>query len=169
MWREEKGRTIVTLDFKPSGSAFVVFRRPAAAPHATGVKAVVSARPDPALPEKKLQWPQIGEESETFTGNSITMNSNVTISANYEDQYFNVVVNPNGGKFNNSSETYSTRLKYGSTLGLTSIERENYYLLSWTMNTNDSLPAARDRRGHVARRVVNKQTFFRVQPEPVGK
>ena len=26
-WREEKGRTIVTLDFPPSGSAFVVFRK----------------------------------------------------------------------------------------------------------------------------------------------
>jgi len=52
VWREENGRTVVTLDFRPSGSAFVVFRRPAAAPHATGVKAVVSARPDPALPEK---------------------------------------------------------------------------------------------------------------------
>ncbi len=84
---------------------------------------------------------QIGEESETFTDNSITMNSNVTISANYEDQYFNVVVNPNGGIFNNNSEVYSTGLKYGSTLDLTNIERENYYLLSWTMNTNNSLPA----------------------------
>ena len=52
VWREENGRTAVTLDFRPSGSAFVVFRRPAAAPHATRVKAVVSARPDPALPEK---------------------------------------------------------------------------------------------------------------------
>ena len=52
VWREENGRTVVTLDFRPSGSAFVVFRRPAAAPHATGVKAVVSARPEPALPEK---------------------------------------------------------------------------------------------------------------------
>jgi len=28
-WREEKGRTVVTLEFPPSGSAFVVFRRKA--------------------------------------------------------------------------------------------------------------------------------------------
>ena len=52
VWREENGRTVVTLDFRPSGSAFVVCRRPAAAPHATRVETVVSARPDPALPEK---------------------------------------------------------------------------------------------------------------------
>ena len=52
-WREENGRTIVSLDYPISGSAFVVFRRTSsAAPHVTGVKATVSTRPDPALEEK---------------------------------------------------------------------------------------------------------------------
>ena len=52
-WREENGRTIVSLDYPISGSAFVVFRRKAGGtPHVTGVKATVSARPDPALEEK---------------------------------------------------------------------------------------------------------------------
>ena len=52
-WREENGRTIVSLDYPISGSAFVVFRRTSSTtPHVTGVKATVSARPDPALPEK---------------------------------------------------------------------------------------------------------------------
>ncbi|MBO7683161.1 MAG: hypothetical protein J6T51_00365 [Kiritimatiellae bacterium] len=53
-WREENGRTIVSLDYPISGSAFVVFRkgRATARPHTTGVKATVSVRPDPKLPEK---------------------------------------------------------------------------------------------------------------------
>jgi len=52
-WREENGRTIVSLDYPISGSSFVVFRRKATAtPHVTGVKATVSVRPDPALEEK---------------------------------------------------------------------------------------------------------------------
>ena len=49
VWREENGRTIVTLDFRPSGSAFVVFRRPAAKAHLVSAKAAdVQCRPDPA-------------------------------------------------------------------------------------------------------------------------
>ena len=68
-WREENGRTIVSLDYTISGSAFVVFRRAATggprsraaadaqervppAVHPTSVSATVSARPDPVLPEK---------------------------------------------------------------------------------------------------------------------
>ncbi len=53
VWREEKGRTIVTLDFKPSGSAFVVFRRPATNRHLVSAKPLeVNCRPDPVLAEK---------------------------------------------------------------------------------------------------------------------
>ena len=53
-WRVENGRTIVSLDYPISGSAFVVFRKERAAerPHVTGVTATVSARPDPVLLEK---------------------------------------------------------------------------------------------------------------------
>ena len=53
-WREEDGRTIVSLDYPISGSSFVVFRkgRAAARPHVTGVTATVSTRPDIAPPEK---------------------------------------------------------------------------------------------------------------------
>jgi len=49
-WREESGRTVVTLDFPPSGSAFVVFRRPATDDHVSKVAVDVSRRPDPVPP-----------------------------------------------------------------------------------------------------------------------
>ena len=39
VWREEKGRTIVPLQFDPSGSVFVVFRKRAAANHAVSASA----------------------------------------------------------------------------------------------------------------------------------
>ena len=51
-WREEDGRTIVSLDYPISGSAFVVFRRKASGAHVARVDAKVSMRPDPVLPEK---------------------------------------------------------------------------------------------------------------------
>jgi len=50
VWREENGRTIVSLDYSISGSAFVVFRRKASGPHVTRVKANVSTCPEPVSP-----------------------------------------------------------------------------------------------------------------------
>ena len=50
-WREENGRTFVTLDYPPSGSAFVVFRRPASPDHVAEVAVAATRRPDPRLPE----------------------------------------------------------------------------------------------------------------------
>ena len=42
IWREEKGRTIVNLDFDPSGSVFVVFRKPASKNHIIAASMAVS-------------------------------------------------------------------------------------------------------------------------------
>ena len=53
VWREADGRTYVTLTFSPSGSAFVVFRAPAAAQHAVNVAVKATSRPDPVEPEAK--------------------------------------------------------------------------------------------------------------------
>jgi len=46
-WREENGRTVVTLDFPPSGSAFVVFRHPAKEDHVSKMFVDVSRLADP--------------------------------------------------------------------------------------------------------------------------
>ena len=54
VWREEDGRTVVRLEFRPSGSAFVVFRKPAKGPHLVAVKASVSPNPEPAASEKEV-------------------------------------------------------------------------------------------------------------------
>ena len=51
VWREENGRTIVTLDFPPSGSAFVVFREKTAGRH------LVKAEVDVAKSAKKAEPP----------------------------------------------------------------------------------------------------------------
>ncbi len=51
VWREDRGRTTVGLDFPPSGSAFVVFRRANAGRHLVGMTADVKERPDRSLPK----------------------------------------------------------------------------------------------------------------------
>jgi hypothetical protein len=51
VWREEKGRTIVPLHFDPSGSVFVVFRKPATANHAVAVSTDVSGDKSEHVPQ----------------------------------------------------------------------------------------------------------------------
>ncbi len=53
VWREEGGRTCVTLTFPPSGSAFVVFRKPATGDHAVNVAVKSTPRPAPVEPGVK--------------------------------------------------------------------------------------------------------------------
>ena len=53
VWREEGGRTFVTLDFRPSGSAFVVFRKGAAPTHIVKMSVAASVRDDSGRPAKK--------------------------------------------------------------------------------------------------------------------
>lgn len=48
VWREENGRTYVRLDFRPSGSVFVMFRRPAVDNHAVALDVKAQAVVDPS-------------------------------------------------------------------------------------------------------------------------
>ena len=55
VWRVENGRTYVRLDFRPLGSVFVMFRKPATGDHAVAVdvkaKPVVDPKADDVLPD----------------------------------------------------------------------------------------------------------------------
>ena len=53
LYRVEQGRTIVTLDFEPSGSVFVVFRAPEAGDHMVDMLATTNPFPPEKLPEEK--------------------------------------------------------------------------------------------------------------------
>ena len=52
VWRTGKGRTTVMLEFPPSGSAFVVFRRASANRHLVSAAADVKVRPEYTVPKK---------------------------------------------------------------------------------------------------------------------
>ena len=49
VWREEKGRTFVTVPFSVCGSKFVVFRTAAKGPHATACTVAANRRTDPVV------------------------------------------------------------------------------------------------------------------------
>lgn len=105
-----------------------------------------------ALPGKTganfTNWTKVVEDPETgnttteaFTGTSLIISGNTTLTANYEDIYFDVTVNPNGGKFHNSTATYTDSIKYGEYLDLTSIARDGYDLREWALNDSETLPS----------------------------
>jgi len=54
VWREEGGRTYVTLDLPPAGSAFVVFRKAATGVHAVKAQVKTERRPDPVPVDKTV-------------------------------------------------------------------------------------------------------------------
>ena len=97
-WREENGRTIVSLDYPISGSAFVVFRRKASGPHVTSVNATVSALPDPALPEKThtlvIKKAEYGvfDAAKTPTGKPIAIDVTDKLAALVKDGTIDVAV-----------------------------------------------------------------------------
>ena len=76
VWREEGGRTYVTLTFPPSGSAFVVFRKPATGDHVVDVTVKPAKSPD-ASPVwewsngRILAWQPLTAEARTASGRVI--------------------------------------------------------------------------------------------------
>ena len=96
-WREEDGRTIVSLDYPISGSSFVVFRkgRAAARPHVTGVTATVSTRPDPALKPHMLviKKAEYGIFNETPKGGPVAIDVTAKLAAAVKDGKIDVLIN----------------------------------------------------------------------------
>ena len=81
-------------------------------------------------------------DSETpFTGNSLQMEDNITLTANWTIQRFRITVNPNGGKFNGSTEVYTDTVDYGTEIDLTNHEYTDHEIKNWTKNNTDTLPA----------------------------
>ena len=68
VWREENGRTFVTLSFSPSGSAFVVFRKPSEGVHLSSVRATVATRKEYALLKRECSLKIIKAEYGVFEG-----------------------------------------------------------------------------------------------------
>ena len=86
VWREEKGRTFVTLDFPPSGSAFVVFRRPAPRNHVVSAKVDVKRRPEPVagtrhtLKIEEAFYGPLAEEGRTSVRHLLKPGQTITVS-----------------------------------------------------------------------------------------
>ena len=70
-----------------------------------------------------------------YDQDSIKMIKNYTLVAQYDDQEFDVKINPNGGKFNGSTEIFTDRVKYGTTINLTNTEYADHEIRDWTKQT----------------------------------
>ena len=81
------------------------------------------------------------EDDSHYTSTSIEITRNITLVAHYEDNYYTLTVDPNGGKFNDSTKIYSKRVKYGDTVDLSNTEYENHEIRDWTKNETETLDA----------------------------
>jgi len=80
-------------------------------------------------------------DGSTFNGTSWPMESDITLTANWEIQHLTVTVDPNGGKFNGSGTLFTTTLDYGTVLDLSNTEYLNHEIRDWLKNNNISLAA----------------------------
>ena len=55
-----------------------------------------------------------------------------------EDTLYNVSIDPNGGTYNGSSEIYTDRVRSGTVIDLSSIERQDFEFRDWTLNGTDT-------------------------------
>ncbi len=81
------------------------------------------------------------QDNETWAGDSLQIEKNTTLTANYEIKHLRVTVNPNGGKYKGSTNIYTATLDYGTELDLTDVEYTDHEIKNWTKNITDTLPA----------------------------
>ena len=81
------------------------------------------------------------QDNETWTGDSLQIEKNTTLTANYEIKHLRVTVNPNGGKYKGSTDIYTATLDYGTELDLTDVEYTDHEIKNWTKNVTGTLPA----------------------------
>ena len=81
------------------------------------------------------------EDDSHYDASNIEITRNITLVAQYKDNYYDLTIDPNGGKFNNSTEIYSKRVKYGDVINLTNTEYENHEIRNWTKNETETLDA----------------------------
>ncbi|MBO5475688.1 MAG: InlB B-repeat-containing protein, partial [Bacilli bacterium] len=76
------------------------------------------------------------DNNEEYRANTITINKDTKLVANYEKKKYQVRINPNGGLFNNNSEVYEEIVEHGSKIDLSNITRDRYNFLGWTDGVN---------------------------------
>ncbi len=100
-WREENGRTFVTLEFQPSGSAFVVFRRAAKAKSAKAPK-----RPE-SIPSGTVEGPwQVSFPTDWYTGGTAVKSVTWDTLADWKD------VNDDDIRYFSGTATYKKRVSF---------------------------------------------------------
>lgn len=64
---------------------------------------------------------------------------NITVQTSSEefprdDEFYNVTIDPNGGSYNGSTDTYTARIQYGKTVDLSSASYADHEIRDWTLN-----------------------------------
>ena len=87
-----------------------------------------------------------------------------------EDTYYNVSINPNGGTYNGSSEIFTDRVRAGTFINLSDIERTDFEFHDWTLNDTSSYTSNMIRIDSDTNLVANwfSNIFHNVTVDPNG-
>ena len=81
-------------------------------------------------------WSLVGSESK-LTGTTFTAGiENTTLTANWTINEYTLTVNPNGGKYNNSTSNTTYTLDYKESQNISIPEREGYTFTGWSISSN---------------------------------
>ena len=80
--------------------------------------------------------------TETYTGDTITVHDNITLTANWQSIIFHTItVNPNGGTLDGNAETVSTQVRQGETFTLSPNDpiRDGFLFDGWQLSNGTML------------------------------
>ena len=81
-------------------------------------------------------WTLVGSESK-LSGTTFTAGiENTTLTANWTINEYTLTVNPNGGKYNNSTSNTTYTLDYKESQNISIPEREGYTFTGWSISSN---------------------------------
>lgn len=81
-------------------------------------------------------WSLVGSESK-LSGTTFTAGiENTTLTANWTINEYTLTVNPNGGKYNNSTSNTTYTLDYKESQNISIPEREGYTFTGWSISSN---------------------------------
>ena len=74
------------------------------------------------------------EDGGTFAGGQYQMESDTTLTAQYDIDSYAVTINPNGGNYNDHTTSYTENYDYGTEIAMNQATRAHYRFTGWQMS-----------------------------------
>ena len=76
-------------------------------------------------------------EGDSIVNNQITLTQNTTLTAQWEEIYHNVTINPNGGTYLEHTESYTESYREGAEVTMQAPTRDTYRFVGWQISVGE--------------------------------